>query len=607
MCGIAGIIHRRPEDISRERLEAAARALHHRGPDDCGIVVHGRVGLVHTRLSIIDLAGGHQPLESGDGRLALIANGEIYNYLELFADWESRGIQLRTRSDCEAILHAFAEGGPDGLRVLNGMFAFALHDRFSDSLVLGRDRLGIKPLFYTIQPAFVAFASKIKGLLALLPQSPPLNPSALVQYLENKFSGGEETIFQGIRRLPPGSCLRINTDLSTRLHRYWRATDVEPQKLRQEEAEEKFDALMAQVMKEHMRSDVPFGLFLSGGIDSATICALLHRYQSGSIQTYSVGYTDAAKRGELETATRIAGIFGTRHQELLLDRNTLFRRIPHTIHAADELMLDNAILPTSLLAERAGRDLKVVFTGEGGDEVFAGYGRYRRLGLQRIFANLTAPGSGGYRTKSRWPAAMKKKLFRPALLSAAAARRAPFIASWQQAPRNWSLLQRAQFTDLQTELADDLLVKVDRALMSFGLEGRVPFLDHRVVEFGLALPDALKVRGRVGKFFLRQWALKYLPSDHLSPKKTGFHVPVAGFFSPAVLRHLASVLPQNRAIREFFHPSAVGEMIQQHIAGQRQGTGKLWLLMHFAIWHRMFVEDPSLVPSPSEDPLQWLE
>jgi asparagine synthase (glutamine-hydrolysing) len=607
MCGIAGIIHRRPEDIRRDRLKAAARALRHRGPDDCGVVVHGRVGLAHTRLSIIDLAGGHQPIESADDRLSLVANGEIYNYLELFAGWESRGRKLKTRSDSEAILHAYAEGGADGMKALNGMFAFALHERPSDTLILGRDRLGIKPLFYAIQPEFVAFSSEIKGLLALLPNTPELNPSALVRYLENKSSSGEDTIFRGVRRVPPGCCLTISADLSLRLHRYWRATDVLPQKMTQGEAEELFDNLMAQVMKEHMRSDVPFGLFLSGGVDSATVCALLHRYQAGPVQTYSVGYKGIERRNELQDAARIAGMFGARHEELLLDSDTLFHRIPHMIYAADELMLDNAALPTSLLAERASRDLKVVFTGEGGDEVFAGYGRYRRTGIQRFFAGLIAPGSGGFRTRSRWQSALRKKLFSSALLSSGGDWRTPFIESWQKSPTCWSSLQRAQFTDIETELADDLLVKVDRSLMSFGLEGRVPFLDHRVVEFGLALPDSLKVKGRVGKLFLRRWALKYLPKEHLFQTKKGFHAPVAGFFSPAVLQQLASFLPRNRAVREFFNPSAICEMIQEHIAGKRQWTGKLWALMHFAIWHRMFVEEPTLIPGLSEDPLQWLE
>ncbi len=606
MCGIAGIIHRRPEAIRRDRLEAAARALRHRGPDDWGVAVHGRVGLVHTRLSIINLAGGHQPIESADGRLTLVANGEVYNYLELFADWESRGRQLKTRSDSETILHAYAEGGADGLRALNGMFAFALHERPSDTLTLGRDRLGIKPLFYAIQPDFVAFASEMKGLLALLPNTPALNPSALVRYLENKFSSGEDTIFRGVRRIPPGCCLSISADLSTRLHRYWRATDVQPQKMTQGEAEERFDALMAQVMMEHMRSDVPFGLFLSGGVDSATICALLHRYQAGPVQTYSVGYQGTEKRNELQDAARIAGMFEAEHEELLLDSATLFHRIPHIIYAVDELMLDNAALPTSLLAERAARDLKVVFTGEGGDEVFAGYGRYRRTGLQRFFANLAAPGSGGFRTRSRWPSDLRKKLFSSALLSAGGDWRAPFIERWQKSPACWSPLQRAQFTDIETELTDDFLVKVDRAMMSFGLEGRVPFLDHRVVEFGLALPDSLKVKARVGKLFLRRWALKYLPEEHLFRTKKGFHVPVGGFFSPALLHQLSSLLPRNRAVREYFNPSAVTEMIRQHIAGKKQWTGMLWALMYFAIWHRMFVEEPFRMPGPSEDPLQWL-
>ncbi len=605
MCGIAGIVHRRPAGICHQRLATAARLLHHRGPDDTGFAVYGRVALVHTRLSIIDLAGGHQPLESSDRQLALVANGEIYNYRELFAEWQTTGWAPRTRSDCEAILQAYAEVGLDGLKLLNGMFAFALHDRSTGSLILGRDRLGIKPLFYTVQPDFVAFASEIKGLLALLPQTPSVSPAALYQYLENKFISGEETIFQGIRRVPPGCCLSVSADLATQMHRYWSAAEVVPQKIKQEEAEERFEMLMAHVMEEHMRSDVPFGLFLSGGVDSATLCALLHAHGAGPIRTYSVGYKDTAKRNELGDAARIAGIFGTQHEELLLDTEDLFRRIPLMIHAADELMLDDAALPTSLLAERAARDLKVVFTGEGGDEVFAGYGRYRRTWMQRFLANLIAPGSGGFRTRKSWSSGEEKDLFSDPLHAVAGAGRAPFIASWRKTPKGWSHLQRAQFTDMETELVDDFLVKADRALMSFGLEGRVPFLDHRIVEFGLSLPDSLKIQGRVGKLFLRRWALKDLPRDHLFQTKRGFHVPVAGFFTPPVLQRLAIVLPQSRAIREYFNPTGVSWLVQQVLVGG-EGIGKLWRLMHFAIWHRMFVEEPILRPAPGEDPLQWL-
>jgi len=605
MCGIAGIIHRHPDRICLKRLNNAATALRHRGPDDYNVSVHGHVGLVHTRLSIIDLEGGRQPLETEDRQLTLVANGEIYNYLELFADWEAQGRKLRTRSDSEAILHAFAEKGLDGLKALNGMFAFALYDRQAESLILGRDRLGIKPLFYSVQPDFIAFASEMKGLLAILPKTPPLDTVALVQYLENTFNSGINTIFKGVYRVPPGCCLVISRDLSVNMHRYWSATDVRPSKLSQPEAEEQFESLLPQVMKEHLRSDVPYGLFLSGGIDSAVLCALLNQYQSQPLRTFSVGYKNVTKHDELQDAQRIASLFGTRHEALYLDTETLFRRIPHMIHSTDELMLDKATLPTSLLAEQAARDLKVVFSGEGGDEIFAGYGRYRKNGVQHFLSNVVAPGSGGFRIYGQWPAAMKKTLFRPALNRHSDARRAPFIASWKKTPRSWSHMQRAQFTDIETALADGLLVKVDRALMSFGIEGRVPFLDHRLVEFGLGLPDRLKVQGRVGKYFLRRWALRYLPHDHLFKDKRGFHVPVNSFFTPAVLQQLACLLPNNRAIREYFVPEEVRNLIRRHEAGHSCG-GQLLPLLQFAIWHRMFIEQPALTPTPCEDPLHWL-
>lgn len=605
MCGFAGIIHRHAGQISGARLQQAAEALRHRGPDDHGIHIDGKVGLVHTRLSIIDLAGGHQPLSApGDG-LSLVANGEVYNYLELFSEWAAAGRHPLTRSDSEAILHSYACGGVEGFRRLNGMFAFALHDRPRQRLVLGRDRLGIKPLFYTVQPDFVAFASELQALLTLLPSTPALRPEALVQYLGNEFNSGPDTIFAGLKRLPPGHCLVIDADLQVELQAYWSATAVEPLRIDQREAGERFDALMSEVMTEHQRADVPFGLFLSGGVDSAVLCALLSRSARTPLATYSVGYADTPERNELDDARRIAERFGTRHTVLELSREDLYRRIPHAIHAADELMLDYATLPTSLLAERAARDLKVVFTGEGGDEVFAGYGRYRRHPVQRFFANLGAPGSGGFRTEDKWPAGLRRALFGAPLQAAAAARRRPFIEAWQRSPERWSALQRAQYTDLDTALPDNLLVKVDRALMGFGLEGRVPFLDHRIVEFGLALPDRLKVRGDTGKWFLREWATRLLPRDHLFKVKRGFHVPIARLFTPAVLTQLLGVLPANRGVREYFVPDAVRTLIRDQLAGKRR-TAQLWAVFQFALWHRMFIEDAHSRPSPEEDPVAWL-
>lgn len=603
MCGIAGCIMRHGEP-ERRALDQAVRLLRHRGPDDSGVHLAGPVGLAHTRLSIIDLAGGHQPIASVDGRYALVANGEVYNHVELREALEGEGCRFQTRSDSETILHAWDRHGVDGVRRLNGMFAFALHDRTAGTLVLGRDRLGIKPLFYAELPDRLVFASELKALLPLLPAAPAIRPEGLLQFLQNQFASGPETVFAGIRSLSPGECLRVDASLNTSRQRYWSALDVRARAIGEQEALEELGPLMQQVMREHMRSDVPFGLFLSGGVDSAVLLALLSERMDTPLHTYSVGFADARMQDELSAATRIAARFGSRHTELRLDRAQILGRLVHSTWAADDLMRDYASLPTSLLSERAARDLKVVFSGEGGDESFAGYRRYRP-NLEARLKALLHPGSGGFRTRGHWRGARARRVFGPALKAAAGARRAPFVAAWQAAPRDWSYVQKAQYTDLTTALPDNLLVKADRMMMGFGLEGRVPFVDHRVVEFGLSLPDGLKLRGGQGKWLLKRWAERHLPEAHLYGPKRGFHVPIGEWLQGDLLRGLRQKLPANPAIRAWFDPGGVRRLIEAHTAHGRAAR-EIWCLLQFAVWHRLFVERPGSEPAPHEDPLDWV-
>ncbi|NIR59511.1 MAG: asparagine synthase (glutamine-hydrolyzing), partial [Gammaproteobacteria bacterium] len=377
MCGIAGILQRRGT-VELGALERMAEGLRHRGPDDRGIERIDAVGLAHTRLSIIDLAGGHQPLMTPERDLSLVANGEIYNYVELREALErEHGVRFATGSDSETILHAYAVHGLAALEHLHGMFAFALYDRRRGRLILARDRLGIKPLYYAVAGDRLAFASEIKALLPALPRSPALAPGAVMQFLQSQFSAGADTALEGVHRVLPGEAIVVDSELNLEHHRYWSPLDVQPSPMSEAQATEAFDGLFDRVMREHVRSDVPYGAFLSGGVDSGTLVGCLTRFQEGPVRTFSVGYAGADERGELAEAERIARRFGTRHRPLRLDRERIFRRIPHMIWSADELMRDYACLPTALLAEAAGRELKVVFTGEGGDEMFAGYGRYR--------------------------------------------------------------------------------------------------------------------------------------------------------------------------------------------------------------------------------------
>ncbi len=605
MCGIAGIISASaPADP--EQLGRMADALAHRGPDDRGIWTQGRLGLAQTRLSIIDLAGGHQPIVAPASGAALVANGEIYNYVELRAELKAAGCRFATGSDSEAALHAVLNWGERGVQRLHGMFACALADPADGSLRLWRDRLGIKPLYIHATPERVLFASEIKALLAALNSVPPLNPDALAQFLQNQFSTGRETIFQGIERLLPGEQLHIDAALGQRRSRYWKAPAEAPQAVDFETAAEHFDALFDQVMEEHVRADVPVGLFLSGGVDSALLLAALARRQDQPVRTFSVGYRDVKMPDELDAATRIAAHFGARHQRLELDSEAVLQRMPQMIWAADDLMRDYACLPTLALAEAAAGELKVVFSGEGGDEAFAGYRRYHPAVLETAFKRLRSPQTGGYRARPELKPGAVRGLFVPALAERMAAFRAPTAAIWQRLDPSLSAMQKRQLVDIETALPDNLLVKNDRMLMAHGLEGRVPFLDHRVVEFGLRLPDALKAGRRGGKLFLKQWGERLVPAAHLWQKKRGFYVPVSEWLHGPLLDGIRARLPHTAAMQAWCEPAALDALLQRQ-ATRGDVVREVFCLVQFAIWHRLFVEGRGERPPSQSDLLAWLQ
>jgi asparagine synthase (glutamine-hydrolysing) len=603
MCGIGGLLLKNGHAVA-ESLESFTASLGHRGPDASGIHCDGPAGLGHTRLSIIDLEGGDQPLFAKSGRLALVANGEIYNHPELRQELEADGIAYETHSDCESILQLYRRSGSESLRRLNGMFAFALWDGEQRRLLLGRDRLGIKPLYFVRLPDRLMFASEIKALLPLLPNQPEIRPQALADFLQNQFITGRETIFQGVERLLPGEAMEIDSSLKITPIQYWRPQHISPRNISFEQAREEFNRLFRQVFTEHIRSDVPYGLFLSGGVDSAVLLAMLERWQEQPIQTFSVGFRDSKMRDELDSASRLAERFATDHHRLELGAEDLFQRLVHTTWACDDLMRDYASLPLAALSETAAQSLKVIFTGEGGDEVFAGYRRYRQTFEDRIKAILR-PGTGGFRTRGHWRGDRPQKVFSRPLQFCLEQTRTPFVNAYAAANVDWSVCGKRQYTDLVTGLPDNLLVKADRITMAYGLEARVPMLDHRVVEFGLSLPDGLKLHGHQGKWFLKRWAEQHLPSEHLFQPKRGFHVPVGEWLSGEFLANLGTKLAQDRAVQEWFDPDGVQWLVKEQ---QTRGSAarELYGLMQFAIWHRLFIEQPGVTPAPRENPLDWI-
>ncbi|MCP4606555.1 MAG: asparagine synthase (glutamine-hydrolyzing) [Proteobacteria bacterium] len=593
------------ENASEAELKQMGQMLAHRGPDDSGIHMDGPMGMVHKRLSIIDLSGGHQPLVSADRRLSLVANGEIYNFVELRKELQARGCVFQTRSDSETILHAYSIFGKDFTGRLHGMYAFALFDADKQELILVRDRLGIKPLYYVQLSDRIAFASEIKALLPILKGCPEIDPTAFVQYLQKAYISGEETLIKGVKRVMPGESVIVDRSPRAGKEKYWSILDVKPIHCSFEEAREMFDDLIRVVMREHVRSDVPYGLFLSGGTDSAVLLSQLVQYQDSPIRTFSIGYESTEKRNELDDAERMAKRFKTEHTSFLLSDEMLLTRIPYMVWATDDLMQDYACLPTSILAEEAAKELKVVFTGEGGDEVFAGYNRYRKPCLRRLKSRLLRPRYRGIKIKGRWPKGSAAETFGPDLKALRNAFKSPFKIALQSMPGEWSFLQHAQGNDILGELLNRFIVKVDRMLMSFGLEGRVPWLDHRIVSFGLALPDALKINRHEGKIFLKVWSEGKIPHDHLYLKKRGFHMPAEKLLSGAFLARLEDKLVNNDATLSWFVDDGVKEIFaRQKTRGDR--STEVWSLMQFAIWHHLFVEHPGRKPSLQEQPLDWI-
>lgn len=585
MCGIAGR-YSTSRPVTSADLDPWIKALQHRGPDGAGRYQSGTLGMVHTRLSIIDLAGGAQPLYTQDGQLCVVANGEIYNHVELRAKLESRGHLFTTHSDCETILHAYREYGDAFVEHLFGMFAFALYDVRDERLLLARDRLGIKPLFLKSDGDGLSFASEIKTLLQT--DAPiRVHPDALLQYFHSNFSSGAQTIVAGIEKVLPGDLIEVRAGRISARRRYWRLTDVEPLEMSYEQASRGFDDLMATVIPQHLRSDVPFGVFLSGGLDSSLLVALIRRYSDQPLHTYSVGFPGAKVNNELIAARRIATQFDTSHTELALSQRDLLGVLAPSIAVAGELMADYANLPTYLLAARASQDVKVVLSGEGGDEVFGGYGRYRGLRIKRWWQALKHPGSGGYRVRGLAKSATMADLF-PGVRQASRLARQPFIEAWRCANPRWSTLARMQYTDITTWLADDLLVKGDRMLMAHGVEGRVPFLDHRVVEFGLALPDRLKVQGRTGKVFLRRWAEQFLPLDHLQRKKQGFTVPAGEWLRGERMQQLAALCSDHPGLASLSAPTQTRLLQRQSNTGDESAF--VWALLQYGLWHEAFVD-----------------
>ncbi len=571
MCGIAGLIMA-PGSAppGPQVLDALARALAHRGPDGAGHSVVGRVALVHTRLAIIDLAGGDQPLYAGSA--ALVANGEVYNYRELREAMP--GQHFSTASDCEPPLHLWLRDGSAYAETLRGMFAIAVHDRAARSVTLTRDPFGIKPLYTAAMEGGLAFASEPQALLAAGLVQRRLRPAARAELLQMQFTSGADTVFEGIQRVLPGETLRVADGHVLDRTRIAALPEGGPEAITEDAALARLDAALERSVDLHQRSDVPYGMFLSGGIDSAAVLAMMARLNDRPVLAFTAGFDRAGHADEREQAAVVARSVGARHETVNVTEAMVWQHLPEIVACMDDPAADYAIIPSWFLARRAREDVKVVLCGEGGDEIFAGYGRYRSA--------MRPWWQGGRAMRSRGTFDRLDVLrtrvpgWRDGMLA----------AEGQAATPGRTRLAVAQATDIADWLPHDLLLKLDRCLMAHGVEGRTPLLDRGVAAAGFRLPDGLKVQGGRGKWLLRQWLARHMPAAQPFAPKQGFTVPVGAWIANQGAR-LGPLVAAQAGVAEIADPGRVRALFRA-ASGRREGFAA-WTLLFYALWHRTHI------------------
>ena len=574
MCGIAGIMTPNGAPPDSDALGRLMQALVHRGPDGQGMHVAGGTGLVHTRLAIIDLETGDQPFLAGDGpaaETALVANGEIYNYIEL------RDMVIETppttKSDCETPLHLYLAHGMEFADYLRGMYAVAIYDSNRDRLVLTRDPFGIKPLYYAETDKGFVFSSEPQAMIKAGLVTAEANPQAVNQLLQLQFTTGTETAFKGVFRLLPGETVAVEGGRIIERRRRPALPDGPPRPAAN--ALLQLDEVLNDTIDVHQRSDVPYGMFLSGGIDSSVVLAMMARLNERPVRAFTIGFPGTKARDERDHARAVAEAVGAEHVEVDFTEDDFWSLLPAVVAATDDPAADYAILPTYKLARTVHEHgLKVVLSGEGGDEMFGGYGRYRRAMRPRLF--------GGRPMRQR---GMLDGL--GVLRDEGADWRAGIAAVEKvEATAGRTALQVNQAVDFADWLPNDLLIKLDRCLMAHGVEGRTPFLDPKMANFAYLLPDRQKVRRRHGKWLLRRWLQTGLPAADPFSRKRGFTVPVGEWMARRG-KELAPLIAADPGISEACHPQAAGDLFKRLGSGHdNRRTKAAWVLLYYALWHR---------------------
>jgi asparagine synthase (glutamine-hydrolysing) len=638
MCGIVGAVSANHQPVAPETVRRMCAAITHRGPDDEGYYFSdmsesgsesrfqgsASVGLGMRRLAIIDLKTGQQPIHNEDRSVWVVLNGEIYNYRELRAELEARGHRFYTNSDTEAIVHAYEEYGSDVPKRLRGMFAFALWDARHERLLLARDRVGKKPLLYAVQGDRLLFASEFQALLTHPDVSREINPEAIADYLSFLCVPAPQTAFRAIRKLEPGHTL-VWQNGEVKIERYWSLDFKSKLNISEAEAGERAIELLRDAVRVRLMADVPLGAFLSGGIDSSAVVALMSELSSTRVKTFSIGF-DEKDFSEIDHARRVAERFGTEHHEFIV-RPDAIDVLPTLVRHYGEPYADSSAIPTYYLSKMTRQHVTVALNGDGGDECFAGYERYAAMRVANSYQRLprfvrkqivepalgAIPAAGAQRSRLgkarrfigvmgraaderylRWTSAINDELkselcTRDFLAQTSAALR--HVAPWFAGNGEIDVVDRALMADTFNYLPNDLLVKVDIASMAVSLEARSPFLDHHLMEFAASLPARYKLRGLTTKHLLKKALRGMLPAENLTRRKMGFGVPLSHWFRGKLKGFLAETLLAERALRRgYFKPDAVRRVIAQHSDGQRDHSHQLWTLLMLELWHQEFID-----------------
>lgn len=620
MCGICGIFYFSPDrQVEKGILSQMTSRLVHRGPDEEGFYLNGSLGMGIRRLSVIDLETGSQPIFNEDKTKVIVYNGEIYNFSEIRQELVLKGHNFRTRSDTEIIVHLYEENPSDLVNKLNGIFAFALYDSEEKTLILARDHAGIKPLFYYSDKEKFIFASEIKSLLAYPGISTQISPESLLAYLSLGYVPQPQTILKGIKKISPGHILRVSSSTIEEIP-YWTLNYKHDQKeISQEEQVERLRDLWRKVIKRQLISDVPIGVLLSGGLDSSLVVAFASEVSSAPISTFTAGYEGMGYYDERPSARVIAERFNTLHHEFII-KPEIKDDLPRIIYFLDEPMADSSVLPTYYISMKARERVKVVLTGTGGDDIFAGYRRYYPLPLGnlafsfsgKIFTSVFKNLNFSRKTRIGEYLLLLRKFFvtldskeeeqyfkimsiflhkeREKIFKGADKIGNPFLRYFNKV-KTEEHLNRLLFVDYHTYLTDDLLVKEDRMTMAWSLEGRVPFLDKELVEFAAQLPCSMKLRGKETKYILKLLAKSELPEEIIRKPKHGFAFPIEDWLRKDLKEMSFDLLmSSNSRLNEFLIREEIGNMIVEHQSQKKDYGAQIWALLLLELWFNQIKE-----------------